>query len=113
MKNKVKLELAQEAAIKAVLDAGYVADGETRSESVRMPTTACPVVGRGKIGGEVATFGGRQRFALIGTPYKVTVGPRTTNFYEFEKGKDKEAHGFKYFDTSDIEGITAMAGVRA
>lgn len=109
MKTKGKSELAQEAAIKAVLAAGYVPDGETRSETVRMPTTDCPVVGRGKIGGELATFGGRQRFALLGTPYKVTVGQRSTNFYEFDKGQDKEAHGFKYLDTVDLEGVARTA----
>jgi hypothetical protein len=106
-----KAQLAQEAAIKAVLAAGFVADGETRSETVRMPTMDCPVSNRGKSGGELTTFGGRQRFAIPETTHRVTVGPRTTNFYEFEKGK--EIWGFRPFETFELDAIRAAAEARA
>lgn len=105
MTDMTKSELAQAAAIEAVLAAGFVADGETRSETVRIPTERCPVLCRGKMGGEIATFGGRPRFALPGTNRRVTVGPRTVCFYRFEKGKDPT--GFKSIDTKNLAAVVA------
>ena len=96
-----KTEIALEAAINAVTAAGFVADGETRSESSRRKT--------GELTEALIGVGGRQRFALPGTAHKVTVGRRTTNFYQFEKGKDKEPRNFRYFDTADLDGIARAA----
>lgn len=59
-------------------DHGFQDDGRTQEESVRVSTRASPVLG--KTGGELATFGGRQRFAHP-SGWKVTVGKRTVCVY--------------------------------
>ena len=64
--------------IKWLLDNGWSADGQTITETVRIPTVRSPVFGG--TGGELATFGGRQRFRK-GSQF-CTVGKRTVNFYE-------------------------------
>lgn len=98
-------EQAQAAAIQAVIAAGFVPEGETRQETVRMESAANPIYGG--IGGKLATFGGRPRFSLPGTNRRVTVGPRSVCFYNFEKGK--EPTGFKSLDTKDTAAIVAAA----
>ncbi len=65
--------------------AGFVADGYTAEEIVRIPTTRSPVFGG--IGGERRKFGGRQRLSLPNTTIRATVGPRTTNIYRVINGK--------------------------
>ena len=66
-------------AIDTLLAAGFVPDGQTKEEVVRVPTQASPVFGRG--GGELVKFGGRQRLRLPGTGIKATVGKRTIAIY--------------------------------
>lgn len=68
----------------ALEGAGLVRDGETRSESVRVATRRSPVYGRG--GGELRTFGGRERWRKPGTDVRVTVGSRTVNVYTASPG---------------------------
>ena len=75
---------------------GWVGDGETASQSVRIPTTKSPLLGAG--GGEPTTFGGRLRFKK-GTR-RATVGKRTTCFYWMgEKGPTD----FTNVPTKDLE----------
>lgn len=69
---------SMEIVISALLENGWAEDEKTFEEMVRIPTTGCPVYG--KSGGELATFGGRLRFAK--NERKCTVGKRTTYFYD-------------------------------
>ena len=71
-----------ELVIDELVSNGWVEAGTTKQEAVRIPTTRCPVLNGGKSGGELATFGGRQRFRLPATDWFATVGPRTTCFYK-------------------------------
>lgn len=64
--------------IRLLESAGFVADGQTREETVRIPTTRSPLIGKG--GGELATFGGRLRFAGP-SDWRATVGKRTVCLY--------------------------------
>lgn len=90
-------------AINTLLNAGFALDGNTREEIVRMPTTKSPLFG--KSGGELAKFGGRQRFVKTGTNIKATVGAKTTYIY-FIQGTGKDCvKGIASHDTSDIESI--------
>lgn len=82
---------------------GFVADGFTDSQTVRIPTTRAPVFGG--LGGELATFGGRKRFARNGL--KVTVGKRTTYFYRVEN-KQLDSNFGKRFNTKDIDAIRSF-----
>lgn len=76
---------------------GFVPDGKTMEETVRVPTMDAPVFGSS--GGELRTFGGRSRFALPGTNVRCTVGPRTTNVYEVVDG---QARFLGHCCTSDL-----------
>jgi hypothetical protein len=67
------------AVIKLLLDKGFVEDGVTATEQVRIPTVQTPVFGGA--GGTLATFGGRQRFSHPVSKVKATVGLVTTFFY--------------------------------
>lgn len=67
-------------------EAGWVDDGRTQTEHVRIPTTKVPAYLFGGQGGELRTLGGRLRLAKPGTDRKVTVGKRTTYFYEIREG---------------------------
>lgn len=71
-----KTKQAMAAATDALLAAGFSPDGQTREEILRVPTKHSPLLGLS--GGELAKFGGRQRFAQGATGVKATVGPRTT-----------------------------------
>lgn len=82
---------------------GFAADGFTDSQTVRIPTVRAPVFGG--IGGELATFGGRKRFARNGL--KVTVGKRTTYFYRVEN-KQLDPNFGKRFNTSDVDAIRSF-----
>lgn len=119
-----KSELAALAVVDALHELGWVDDGQTDTQTVRIPTSKCPVYGRGAYGGgEVRTFGGRERLAKPGTEWKVTVGTRSVNFYRVGeiktpfKGWDgqervKTSRGaidFQGFNTTDLEGIKARA----
>lgn len=98
------------AALDALLAAGFIPDGRTRQEHVRIPTSKLPVYGQS--GGELATLGGRQRLALPGTSVKATVGPRTLALYRVKVGGLGGAEGIATLDTSDLAGIEqALAGI--
>ena len=98
-------EQAMASAIDALLSAGFEPDGQTREEILRVPTRAVPLLGLS--GGELAKFGGRQRFAKTGTNIKATVGPRTTAIYRIE-GKGLEGvRGIATHDTSAADAIRA------
>jgi hypothetical protein len=77
-------------------DRGWEPDGQTRSETVRIPTARSPVYGG--IGGELATFGGRIRLKLPGTNWKVTCGMRTLCTYQVV---DHQAVGGATYKTRD------------
>jgi hypothetical protein len=66
-----------EKVIEILEAAGWVADGRTQSDTVRVSTQAAPVYGG--VGGEIRAFGGRLRFAK--GEQRCTVGKRTTCFY--------------------------------
>lgn len=83
-----------------LLSLGWVPAGETRTETVRMPTQASPLLGG--TGGELATFGGRARFALPGTRRRATVGRITTCFYVVA---DNGPTDFRNFPSRDIGAI--------
>ena len=88
---------------------GWEGDGATPTQSVRLSTARAPVYGG--IGGEVRTFGGRERFHKPGTNLFVTVGSRTVSFYHRENG---EALGFRtYSTTKDIDYITHASAKNA
>ncbi len=93
-------------AVAAVLDllraAGFVDDGVTREEAVRVPTRSVPLLGRS--GGELATFGGRVRYAKPGTNVKATVGKRTTCIYRLADGTVQSS---KSIDTAKLEDVRA------
>ncbi|TAN03176.1 MAG: hypothetical protein EPN36_14355 [Rhodanobacteraceae bacterium] len=64
----------------ATLEAhGFVPDGHTSEQLVRIPTSKSPVYGSS--GGELATMGGRARYAKPGMKILATVGKRTTCVY--------------------------------
>jgi len=93
---------AMEAVVTLLTEAGFEADGTTRRESVRVATRASPVYGCS--GGEVATFGGRARYAKRGGDLRATVGKRTTCIYRVA---DAVVVSSKTLDTKDIEGVRA------
>ena len=90
-------------ALDTLLAAGFVPDGQTRQERVRIPTRQSPVYGLS--GGELATLGGRQRLALPGTSVKATVGPRTLALYRVVGQGLGGVAGVATLDTSDQVGI--------
>lgn len=96
---------AKAAVIEALISAGFVASGETRRETVRIPTTKSPLYG--KSGGELATLGGRQRFERPGTNRRATVGKITTCFYEVD---GREARNFVTMQTREVGHIMAYIG---
>jgi hypothetical protein len=94
-------------AIEVVLAGGFVPAGETTTQTVRIPTTRSPVYGGA--GGEIATFGGRQRFTKPDTDMRVTVGKITTYFYEVEKGETKGGISINTRETERIRKWAATA----
>lgn len=89
------------AAVQILTAAGYRPAGETRQETVRVGTSASPVLGG--TGGELRTFGGRARFELPGTDQRATVGPQTTQLYRSVEGK---AQDFVSLTTSDTAALS-------
>jgi hypothetical protein len=92
-----------EQVIRALLAAGFEADGTTESETVKLITrNSYPLPGK------LATFGGRQRYRR--GDWRVTVGPRVVFFYKpstIDRGVAcmptfGRSHRFK---TSQIEAI--------
>ena len=78
--------------------AGFVPAGHTDQQTVRIPTSRSPVYGR--TGGELATFGGRQRFVKPGTDMRVTVGKRTVYVYTVKNG---ETRTVATYNTKDVD----------
>ena len=76
---------AVEAITATVLAAGFVPDGATTEQTVRIPTSHSPVFGA--TGGELRTLGGRSRYVLPGSDVRITIGPRTTNVYRVADGR--------------------------
>jgi hypothetical protein len=95
---------SSDAIVAALLRLGWVEDGRTRSETVRVPTIGNPCFGG--IGGEIRTFGGRVRYLLPATAWRITVGPRTTCLYKKTKGS---AEGCQNESTK----VVAAVGVEA
>ena len=91
----------QQRAIQILLQNGWQEAGQTRSETVRVPTSRAPVFGG--IGGELRTFGGRPRFEK--GHRRATVGQRTVCFYEY---KDKAAHNHQTVPTKDLARIEEL-----
>lgn len=89
--------------IEVLLGTGWTAEGRTPMKSVRVPTRRVPLYG--KSGGEVRTSGGRARFSKGGSR-RVTVGKRTTCFYQMVGGK---AEGFTIVESKDIARIRELA----
>lgn len=92
-----------QAAMAVLLDAGFVPDGTTRTDTVRVPTQASPVYGGS--GGELATFGGRQRLAR--GMLKATVGPRTVALYRRDGAGLAGTVGIATLRTGDLDGLRA------
>lgn len=90
------------AAFDVVQECGWIPDGTTRPETVRIPTTSNPVFG--EIGGEVVEFGSRQRFRK--GDWFATIGPRTTNFYR--RGPDGPVDMVQA-KTSKLEDVRRLA----
>lgn len=68
-----------EEIIDELIRMGWERDGETRRETVRIPTHDAPLGNHGKSGGKITTFGGRIR--LRKGHWIVTIGKRSTCFY--------------------------------
>jgi len=96
-------EQSVDRLVKLLLMMGFIEDGQTKIEHVRIATQKNPVFGG--IGGERATFGGRKRF--VRGDQRVTVGKRTTCFYRIENGKPTEFHNY---ETKDYDGICEFIG---
>jgi len=77
-KTKTKIDVVG-PVIGVLVSAGFVPNGYTAEEHVRVPTQRSPLYGG--IGGEACTFEGRSRYQKPGTNLRVTVGPRTVNVY--------------------------------
>ena len=75
---------AMHAVRQMLTDHGWTRDGQTQSDTVRMATTTSPVYGG--IGGEIRTFGGRERWRKGQTRFFCTIGPRTVCVYSMMKG---------------------------
>lgn len=93
-----------EKVIQLLTKAGYQPAGQTIGETFRIVTQASyPCAGA-----EIST-GGRQRFAIPGSPERVTVGKRVTCFYLSE---NHQARAFQNFKTSDLAAIEQEAQAR-
>ena len=87
---------------------GFVPDGDTRTETVRVPTMRSPVFGGS--GGELHSFGGRQRLRKPGTDLCVTVGPRTTFLYRALGGGKVES--IFHERTSELEPAVVREAIK-
>ena len=96
-----------QAVIDLLLAAGFVPDGLTAEQTVRVPTKGSPLYGRS--GGVLATFGGRARLTMPGTDFKATVGARTTYLYRAQGGN---VRGIAHLSTRDIAAVqSALASL--
>lgn len=98
--------MSKEETLQAVFDllqeCGWMPDGQTRSETVRVPTSRSPVYGG--MGGELRSSGGRQRFRKM--DWFCTAGPRTVNFYQ--RGEDGPV-GMVQAKSKDLDAIRKLA----
>lgn len=99
-----------QAVAAALTAAGFVPDGATPTEHVRIPTVKNPVYGG--LGGKPATFGGRARYSHP-SGVKATVGKVTTCVYlvipkEARRPQDLSATKTLWVgDTRELEAIRA------
>ncbi len=91
-----------EQIVHVLLAAGWLEDGQTASDTVRIPTQRSPVFGGS--GGELRTIGGRRRFRN-GERF-CTVGPRTVNFYRRGKNGPEQ---MEQVNSRDIAGVADKA----
>lgn len=102
-------EIDMEAALAVLAEAGYVADGLTRSETFRDGSASSPLLGHGKSGGRLVTTGGRIRLALPGSPARATVGKVTTALYE--RGENGQPAGMRTLPTRDTAQLREALGL--
>lgn len=82
----------KQAVIDLIGRFGFIPDGQTSVVQTRQGTVDTPIYGG--LGGKIVSQGGRDRFVLPGTNWRVTVGPSTTNFYQVIQGRTENFHGF-------------------
>jgi len=83
---------------------GWQALGETRRETVRIWNG-----GRGSL----STFGGRRRYHIPGTGWRMTIGPRTTCVYRFgNETTPGEMQNYRTTDVAEIEDALKAAKER-
>lgn len=95
-------QLAMAQTIDLLTQAGFVPDGQTPQQTVRIPTATSPLLGHS--GGQLATLGGRQRFAKPGTALKATVGRQTVALYQVKNGTTL---GIASHDTKNLNATRA------
>lgn len=94
--------------IDLLLKSGFVPDGTTETQIVRIPTKRSPLYG--KSGGELATMGGRQRFMKPQTKIKATVGKRTTAIYRVgTEGSHNGVQGIATMNTANA--VSKLPGI--
>lgn len=91
-----------ETAAAILTEFGFVPDGATEQQQVRIPTVKNPVFGG--VGGERRTFGGRTRFAK--GDLRATVGKITTCIYRKVPGQ-RDVVFLANVPTKDAEAIRA------
>lgn len=100
-----------EAAVTVFEELGFLEDGATRTEHVRIGTSRSPVYGG--TGGELRVFGGRMRMALPGTDIRATVGKVSVCVYR-AAGKGQPAQDMRTFGTRELdmlrEAVAALQG---
>lgn len=112
-KKPTKRDLALDQVVRSLESLGFVPDGETRSETVRVATNDAPVLGHGgSSGGELRTFGGRARFHLPGTDLYVTVGKMSTFIYRLPPNPNRfEGAGQRLTKANRARPSTTGAGL--
>lgn len=93
----------KDTVVQLFKDAGFVEDGFTSTELVRIPTTDNPVFG--KSGGVPATLGGRLRLQKPGTRIRVTIGKHTTFLYYLTGSRPAEVNAIARIATKDLDGV--------
>ena len=72
--------------VEVLLLVGLEPDGQTATQTVRVPTVRAPVFGG--LGGELRAFGGRRRYRKPDSALRVTVGPHTVCVYTVVEGRE-------------------------
>jgi hypothetical protein len=89
-----------DAVIAALSSLGFVPDGATREEVVRVGTIDSPIYGG--TGGELRAFGGRARFWIPDTDVRATVGDRTTFLYRRTGSVDLPTETIAHLKTREV-----------